>query len=206
MFGVPSYGSSEVAEDFIDSVYHFATSGHVDPKGSIIPVAQFVSGQDGPDYASTLFYNGDQARPRVLQDFLGQILTPLDGSDTLIPYSLGQYSRDVRPAFEKGGFAYGLRQRFHLIPVIANREAIKLLHDEFFKGALDTFNDTEGGTIGLAFNPITSSSCQLPTPNPDRSKASTRHRLFGSSRYTAGKMLKMINWWMTLSSSLIRRC
>ncbi|KAM5341715.1 hypothetical protein ACJ41O_014746 [Fusarium nematophilum] len=165
MFGLPAYGSG-VKDKFMDSVYNFATNGHVDPKASIIPVAQYLSGSSGPEYASTLFYNGHDPSPDLFRDFLGGILAPLNSSNSLFPFSLADYSEAVRPAFERGGFAHGLRQRFHLLPIVADREAMQLVHDTYFKAAKATFAHIEGATIGLAFNSITSKFLSATNTKP----------------------------------------
>lgn len=155
MFGAPSYGGSEVKNEFMDAVYNFVTSGHEDQKGAIIPVVQYAVGTAGPAYSSTLFYNGNSSTPEIVKGFLGDTITPLNSSTTLLPFSLGQYSKQVRPPFEEGGQSYGLRQRFHLLPIMAKREAMQLVHDSYFEAAQLQFRDVEKGVIGMAFNPIT---------------------------------------------------
>lgn len=160
------YGSSEIQTQYLDSVFNFATQGHADPKAAIIPMAQFVSGRTGPDYSSILFYNGNNTRPPVLGDWLGKTLTPVNGSSELQPFSLAQFSRAVRPAFDQGGYAHGLRQRFHLLPIIADREAMQVVHDTFFNMAQVQFANTEGGVAGIAFNPMTSKLLSATNAKP----------------------------------------
>lgn len=155
MLAAHSYGSSDISNKFMDSVFNYARNGHADPKGVVLPVIQYAPGSSSPSYSATLFYNGNNTSPNILQDFLGGLLTPVNSSNTLSPLSLGQYSRLVNPAFEQGGQSYGQRQRFHLLPILANRDAMQLVHDKYYKAARAHFNHTQDAVIGLAFNPIT---------------------------------------------------
>jgi hypothetical protein len=68
---------------------------------------------------------------------------------------LGQYSNAVAPPFEEGGESYKKRQRFHLLPIVADREAMQIVHDACFDLAQTSFAGTNA-VIGLGFNPITS--------------------------------------------------
>ncbi|KXH34531.1 FAD binding domain-containing protein [Colletotrichum simmondsii] len=138
MVASPSYGGEEAKQRFIDSVYNFAVSGHNDPKAAVLPVITYFSGTAGPTYSSTLFYNGNSTHPAVLGDFLGDILTPDNSS----------------------------RQRFHMLPIYANKEAMLIAHDMFFELANATFKDTPGGIIGFAFNPITSAFLAATNARP----------------------------------------
>lgn len=157
-FGFPAYdsGSSEVRNLFMDSVFRYAKQGHKDPKAAIIPVVQFLSGTSGPQYSTTLFYNGNDTSPDVFDDFLGATLQPIGNSTSLSPFSLAEYTQIISPAFSKGGQSYGINQRFHLLPIRANRNAMQVVHDTYFEAAQAAFNKSDGVTIGLAFNPITS--------------------------------------------------
>lgn len=166
MFGSPSYGQSEVKDAFIDSVYNFAQQGHMDPKSAIIPVAQYHSGSSSPDYSATLVHTGNNTSPAILQDFLGGRLSPLNSSNTLFPFSLARFSQAVTPSFQEGGLSHGSRQRFHLLPIKANLEAMRLVHDAYFAAAQATFADVEGAIIGFAFNPITSQLLRKSNEKP----------------------------------------
>ncbi|KGO43122.1 FAD linked oxidase, N-terminal [Penicillium expansum] len=156
MIASPSY-SSNASSEYIDSVFNYAINGHADPKGVVLPVIQYTSGASAPSYSATLIYNGNNTSPHILQDFLAGLVTPvnLNASNPLSPMSLGQYSRLETPVFEKGGQTYGRRQRFHLLPILAKRDAMQLVHDKYFEGARSHFNNTPGVGTGLAFNPIT---------------------------------------------------
>ncbi|KAJ0384486.1 hypothetical protein COL922a_008303 [Colletotrichum nupharicola] len=166
MLASPSYGGEEVKQEFIEGVYNFAANGHEDPKAAVVPVITYVSGTDGPTYSATLFYNGNSASPTILGDFLGNILTPDNSSKSLSSFPMGKYHQAVLPAFQKGGRAYGSRQRFHLLPIYANKEAMLIAHDMYFELAKSTFSNTEGGIIGLAFNPITSALLAATNARP----------------------------------------
>ncbi|KAE9578544.1 hypothetical protein CGMCC3_g5561 [Colletotrichum fructicola] len=166
MLASPSYGGEEVKQEFIEGVYNFAANGHEDPKAAVVPVITYVSGTDGPTYSATLFYNGNSTSPTILGDFLGNILTPDNSSKSLSSFPMGKYHQAVLPAFQKGGRSYGSRQRFHLLPIYANKETMLIAHDMYFELAKSTFSNTEGGIIGLAFNPITSALLAATNARP----------------------------------------
>ncbi|KAF0318916.1 hypothetical protein K4K61_002830 [Colletotrichum sp. SAR11_59] len=166
MLASPSYGGEEVKQQFIEGVYNFAANGHEDPKAAVLPVITYVSGTDGPTYSATLFYNGNSTSPTILGDFLGDILTPDNSSKSLSSFPMGKYNQAVLPAFQKGGRSYGSRQRFHLLPIYANKEAMLIAHDMYFELAKSTFSNTEGGIIGFAFNPITSALLAATNAQP----------------------------------------
>ncbi|EXF78021.1 FAD binding domain-containing protein [Colletotrichum fioriniae PJ7] len=166
MIASPSYGGEEAKQQFIDSVYNFAVNGHDDPKAAVLPVITYVSGTAGPTYSSTLFYNGNATHPAVLRDFLGDILTPDNSSRSLVPFPMGRYHQAIEPSFREGGRSYGSRQRFHMLPIYANKEAMLIAHDMYFELANATFKDTRGGIIGFAFNPITSAFLAATNARP----------------------------------------
>ncbi|KAF4900276.1 Bifunctional solanapyrone synthase [Colletotrichum viniferum] len=166
MLASPSYGGEEVKQQFIEGVYNFAANGHGDPKAAVLPVITYVSGTDGPTYSATLFYNGKSTSPTILRDFFGEILTPDNSSKSLSSFPMGKYNQAVLPAFQKGGRSYGSRQRFHLLPIYANKEAMLIAHDMYFELAKSTFSNTEGGIIGFAFNPITSALLAATNAQP----------------------------------------
>ncbi|KAI8243662.1 Bifunctional solanapyrone synthase [Colletotrichum sp. SAR 10_77] len=128
MLASPSYGGEEVKQQFIEGVYNFAANGHKDPKAAVLPVITYISGTDGPTYSATLFYNGNSTSPTILGDFLGDILTPDNSSKSLSSFTMGKYNQAVLPPFQKGGRSYGSRQRFHLLPIYANKEAMLVAH------------------------------------------------------------------------------
>lgn len=165
MIGAPTYGSTEIRDKFMDTVFDFVTNGHLDPKAAIIPVCRWDSGDDAPVYSSTLFYNGNNTAPAILNGFLGGNLEPENGLTALSPFPLGQYSTAVSQAFEEGGESHGKRQRFHMLPILANREALQKAHDLFFQLAKTSF-DGMNATIGMAFNPITSQFLKASNAKP----------------------------------------
>ncbi|KAH0421950.1 FAD binding domain-containing protein [Colletotrichum camelliae] len=166
MIAEPVYGGEEVKHQLIDSVYNFAVNGHEDPKAAVLPVITFVSGANEPTYSATLFYNGNSTSPAVMGDFLGNILTPDNSSKSLSQFPMGEYHQAMLPSFQKGGRSYGSRQRFHMLPIYANKEAVLIAHDMYFELAKSTFNKTEGAIIGFAFNPITSAFLAATNAQP----------------------------------------
>lgn len=120
-------------------------------------------------YDTTLFYGGASASPKVFRNFLGGRLTPISHQTTLKsplapkgkgttlnPFPLANYGALIRPAFEKGGQSYGLRQKFHVQPVYATKEAMEIVHDTLFEAAKkEGLSKLEGFFLGLAFNSVT---------------------------------------------------
>ncbi|EOD43069.1 hypothetical protein V502_00187 [Neofusicoccum parvum] len=156
MLGSPFYGSGEeTMEKWIDGVYEYVMEGGSDPKGTMIPVARFNPDLQAPEYSATLFYNGNNTRPALFNDWLGDSLVPADNSSSLMPITLGQYSKLVRPAFEKGGESYGYRQSFHLVPIKANKEALHIVHDTYFDGVRSMLSNVTDVVTGIAWNPVT---------------------------------------------------
>lgn len=156
MLGSASYGNGEeIKEKWIDSVYNYAVEGGSDPKGTIIPVARWNPALKTTEYSSTFFYNGNNTRPALFNDWLGATLIPNENNTSLMPITLGQYSESVRPAFEKGGEAYGYRQKFYLVPVKANTEALRIIHDTYFDGVRNMLSNITDIIAGIAGNPVT---------------------------------------------------
>ncbi|KAK2764690.1 FAD binding domain-containing protein [Colletotrichum kahawae] len=141
MIASPSYGGEEVKHQFIDGVYNFAVNGHEDPKAAVLPVITYVGGTNEPTYSATLFYNGNSTSPAVLGDFLGNILTPDNTSKSLSQFPMGEYHQAILPSFQKGGRSYGSRQRFHMLPTYANKEAMLIAHDMYFELAKSTWTN-----------------------------------------------------------------
>ena len=137
---------------------NFAINGSSDPKGAIIPVANYGEGYDpslGPSYVATLFYNGDDTSPAVLSDFQGGIL-PASNTTELLPITMAEFAELVFPEFEPGGASYGLQQRFHVVSTAVTREAMDIVHDTYFNAVLSFGLANKTGFItGLAWNAIT---------------------------------------------------
>lgn len=164
MVGDATYGT-EVKDQWLDSIYNFAINGDSDPKGAITPVARFGQGSTAVEYDSTLFYNGNNTRPDVLKDWLNGTLTPI--TSTFASRSMGEWGALERSAFEPGGAGYGFRQRFHVMPMRASREVIRIMHDTYFAGVEAQLADLNGFFTGLAFNPLPQSSFPRRMPGRD---------------------------------------
>ena len=162
-----SYGNTtEVKDNWIDSVLAFAHNASIDPRGAITPVARYGP-LVGRSYDSTLFYNGNDSSPAVLNDFLGGKITPTnsssifgggaDSNTALVEMSVADYGALSRTAFEPGGAANGFRQRFHVYPCKATKETMNIVHDTYFETAEAMLSNVTGVFTGLAWNPITES-------------------------------------------------
>ncbi|KAL3418745.1 FAD binding domain-containing protein [Phlyctema vagabunda] len=148
------YGTGAATKDlWIDSVLNFVLNGSDDPKAAVIPVARFGLGSSEPVYDATLFYNGDVAESTVLNDFQGGLL-PKTNSTQLRNLTMAAFAKAVRPAFQEGGESFALQQRFRVIPTLATREAIEIVHDTF-RDAIPQVSNLTDFFAGLAWNAIT---------------------------------------------------
>ncbi|KAL1616991.1 hypothetical protein SLS56_011179 [Neofusicoccum ribis] len=129
--------------------------GEVDRQRVQICDGRFSASLQAPEYSATLFYSGKNTRPALFSDWLGDSLVPADNSTSLMPITLGQYSKLIRPGFEKGGESYGYRQSFHLVPIQANIEALDIVHDTYFDGVRSMPSDVTDFVTGIAWNPVT---------------------------------------------------
>lgn len=162
MVGDATYGT-EVKDQWLDSIYNFAINGDSDPKGAITPVARFGQGSTAVEYDSTLLYNGNNTRPDVLKDWLNGTLTAI--TSTFASRSMGEWGTG-QPS-SQAVLGYGFRQRFHVMPMRASREAIRIIHDTYFAGVEAQLADLNGFFTGLAFNPLPQSSFPRRMPGRD---------------------------------------
>lgn len=155
------YGSTDAARDaYLATVLNMALHNDEDLAATTIPVARWGPNFTAPSYESTLFYNGTSAPTSgPFAEFLyGNTtgLKALNGTSTLRPISLAQYSRAMRSAFKEGGQSYGLRQKFRVVSIKATAEALKIVHDTYFESlaASGLANRVPEFFSGLAFNVV----------------------------------------------------
>ena len=131
-----------------------------DLAATTIPVVRWGPNSTAPSYESTLFYNGTSAPTSgPLAEFIHGNTTglkALNGTSTLRPISLAQYSRAMRSAFKEGGQSYGLRQKFRVVSIKATAEALAIVHDTYFASlvASGLANRVPDFFSGLAFNVV----------------------------------------------------
>lgn len=125
-----------------------------------IPVVRWGPNYTAPSYESTLFYNGTSAPTSgpFAEYIYGNTtgLKALNGTATLRPISLAQYSRAMRSAFKEGGQSYGLRQKFRVVSIKATTVALKTVHDTYFDSlkASGLANRVPEFYSSLAFNVV----------------------------------------------------
>lgn len=149
------YGTGEaVKKNFIEAIHTYALSGSEDTKAAVIPVVRLGHGEEKPTYDNLMFYDGNTSSPAIFKDFQGG---KLQGNGTALrPIGLGRFSQAVKPAFEKGGESFGLQQKFYLVAIKADIEAMTIVHDIYFAG-IKKLKDLDKFFTGLAFLAITTS-------------------------------------------------
>ncbi|KAF2127464.1 FAD-binding domain-containing protein, partial [Dothidotthia symphoricarpi CBS 119687] len=149
--------SPQTKDAYLNAVLDFTLHGDADTHASIIPVIRWAPNYTVPSYESTLLYNGSVAPATgPFSTFYSGSMPALRNSSTLRTLSLADYSRRLRPAFLPGGQGYGLRHRFRVVPTLATREAMDIVHDTWF--ALlrknDLANRVPGFLASLGYNSI----------------------------------------------------
>jgi hypothetical protein len=131
-----------------------------DLAATTIPVVRWGPNSTAPSYESTLFYNGTEAPTSgpLIEFIHGNTtgLKALNGTSTLRPISLAQYSRAMRSAFCEGGQSHGLRQKFRVVSIRATASALRIVHDTYIDSlaASGLANRVPGFFSGLAFNVV----------------------------------------------------
>lgn len=155
------YGSTNEARDaYLATILNMALHNDEDLDATTIPVVRWGPNYTAPSYESTLFYNGTSAPTSgpFAEYIYGNTtgLKALNGTATLRPISLAQYSRAMRSAFKEGGQSYGLRQKFRVVSIKATAEALKTVHDTYFDSlkASGLANRVPEFFSGLAFNVV----------------------------------------------------
>ncbi|KAL1593647.1 hypothetical protein SLS59_009161 [Nothophoma quercina] len=155
------YGSTNATRDaYLATVLNMVLQNDDDLAATTIPVVRWGPNFTAPSYESTLFYNGTSAPTSgPLAEFIHGNTTglkALNGTSTLRPISLAQYSRAMRSAFKEGGQSYGLRQKFRVVSIKATAEALAIVHDTYFASlvASGLANKVPDFFSGLAFNVV----------------------------------------------------
>jgi hypothetical protein len=153
------YGSTNETRDaYLAAVLNMALTNDEDLDSTIIPVCRWGPSSTAPSYESTLFYN-DTSAPTSgpLTEFIyGNTtgLKALNGTSTMRLVSLARYGRAMRSAFKDGAQSHGLRQKFRVVSIKANAEALKIVHDTFFNSLAESglANKVPNFFAGVAFN------------------------------------------------------
>lgn len=151
--------SDTIKDAYLDALLAMTLKGDEDTAAAVIPVARWGPNFTVPSYEASLFYNGSVAPASgVFSSFYNNSILPsVNKSSNLQPLSFARYSQTFRPAFQPGGLGYGLRQKFRVVSIKADREAMDIVHDAWLD-AMKTSGIADrvpGFFSGLAYNCLT---------------------------------------------------
>ncbi|KAB2579065.1 FAD linked oxidase [Lasiodiplodia theobromae] len=149
--GQRAYGSGDtVGRAFLDSVYEMTINPTPDVKGALTPIARAGDSINGTTYNAMFYYNGNNTTPDFFANFSEPVLTP--EQDTYAVMSgMGAASKAMSEGTDQ---VEGLREGWWVVSIVANREAMQIIHDTYFAVAAEYFADVEGWITGLAYNII----------------------------------------------------
>ncbi|OJD36055.1 fad binding domain-containing protein [Diplodia corticola] len=149
--GQRAYGSGDaVGQAFLDSVYEMAVNPSPDVKGAVTPIARAGDAINGTTYNAMLFYNGNDTTPDFFANFSAPVLTP--EQDTVdVMSGMGAASEAMSEGTDS---VLGMREGWWVVSILADREAMQIIHDTYFAMATEYFADVEGWITGLAYNII----------------------------------------------------
>ncbi|KAH9832710.1 FAD binding domain-containing protein [Teratosphaeria destructans] len=133
--GITAYGAGpEVSRSWFDALDGFSNNGMLhDQKASIIPIINTGSAfNNSISHEFYRFYDGNDSTPAVYENFTGPKFPPV--SETFGPKSMHGWSQEINAFLE---VTIGLRQRFWLIPLATNRQALEIATDVFFSQVSD---------------------------------------------------------------------
>ncbi|RSL99004.1 hypothetical protein CEP52_009997 [Fusarium oligoseptatum] len=141
-----------VAEKFLDSTYDFAKFGSEDFKAGIEPRVQWIPSMGDPSYHAIIFYNGDSAAPSSLDNFTNTDNMGQASSTFRVRPSMYNWTEE---ADSSRGALRGLRARFSVVSIKANRQALQIIHDTFLDMVQESMTSIDDLVTSLAFVPIT---------------------------------------------------
>ena len=155
-----SYVASNTTKDaYLDALLTMTLEGDIDTSAAVIPVARWGPNYTVPSYEASLLYNGTTAPTSgPFAAFYDNSALKAEGnSSKLQPLSFARYSQAFRPAFQAGGAGYGFRQKFRVVPIKADREAMDIVHDTWLSALKESniANRVPGFFAGLAYNCVT---------------------------------------------------
>jgi hypothetical protein len=160
-----SYIASNTTKDaYLDALLTMTLEGDIDTAAAVIPVARWGPNYTVPSYEASLLYNGTTAPTSgPFAAFYDNSALKAEGnSSKLQPLSFASYSQVFRPAFQPGGGGYGFRQKFRVVPIKADREAMDIVHDTWLSALKESnvANRVPGFFAGLAYNCVTKTFAQ----------------------------------------------
>ncbi|KAJ9142404.1 FAD binding domain-containing protein [Pleurostoma richardsiae] len=152
--GQASYGTG-LRDEYIDSVFGFAFDGVLDRKAAIVPMATWTASLgDEPVYASMLFYNGNITTPLALANFTGPEALLKPSTSTFACRTMANWSNETKAGFDQ---VHGMQFRFHILSILASKEAMGIIHDTFFTVALQRLSNVTDALGTLVMMPISES-------------------------------------------------
>lgn len=141
--GQRGYGSGDdIGKVFLDSVYQMAVHPSPDVKGAITPIARAGAGINGTTY------NGNETAPTFFANFSSPVLTP--EQDTFDAISgMGAASEAMSEGTDQ---VLGMREVWWVLLILADREAMQIIHDSYFAMAQEYLADVEDWITGMALN------------------------------------------------------
>lgn len=150
--GKLEYGSDQ-GDSFLENLYDFSQNGVLDRRSFVLPTISFIPAA-GPNitYSATLFYNDNNTRPSALQRFLPPASKPQ--SNTFSMRTMSDWFVEADEGFDQ---VHGQNFRFHGFSILADLEALHIIHDTFFRYTQERGPAITGFISTLAMNAVSKS-------------------------------------------------
>ncbi|GME45895.1 putative FAD binding domain-containing protein [Neofusicoccum parvum] len=146
--GETAYSSEVTSEQFLDAVHDFA-HGANDPKAAITPIVRAGHGAMTPSYHCMLFHRSDTTDAPSLANFTS--VMPVNSTTFKVRPSFYNWTLDSDRGFEQ---VHGMRNRFYVLSLHVNREAMQIIHDMWFDALARDLSDVANLIMGVAFMPM----------------------------------------------------
>ncbi|KAL1639832.1 hypothetical protein SLS58_007576 [Diplodia intermedia] len=149
--GQRTYGTGDaVGRTFLDSVYEMTVHPNPDVKGAVTPIARASDSFNGTTYNAMFYYNGNDTAPDFFANFSAPVLVPEHDTMTVMT-GMGEAAEAMAAGTDS---VLGMREGWWVVSIVANREAMQIIHDTYFATVAEHFGDIEGWITGLAYNII----------------------------------------------------
>ncbi|PNS21731.1 hypothetical protein CAC42_1585 [Sphaceloma murrayae] len=148
------YGTGdEIKNKWFDAIVNQAKYGSQDDKHGVTPIANRRPSQgDAIIYSGNLYYGGDNPRPAVLQNWTAPYLVPVPGNSNFTKKTLASYVGESDASYAA---TRGLRQRFYIQNIPADRRALEIAHDTFFALTKERLASAQIFSLAFAAMPMT---------------------------------------------------
>jgi hypothetical protein len=157
--GDATYGEVSSTE-YLDHVYNYAYYGSQGHKSGIEPIARWVQGDSKPTYHAILFYDGDNASPEAFTNFT-DVMIPVESTFQVRP-SMYNWTQEADPDQLD---LRGLRARFNVVSIKADRQTLQTIHDTYFDMVQSELNTVSIAVASIVFIPIIDSYITASTVN-----------------------------------------